>query len=153
LVLGKTTQVNWTGQASSDYHRGMASNSALILALPVSLAVFGVLAKFGFDMKRDNKPRQMWGYFCWSVVPFAAVALMWASQEGIAVGTRNIVLGIVGAAIGAAGLIWTGYLVEGRSKEHTPEPTAHASDVPQNAIGTVTGNSGVITQGQKGDNK
>jgi hypothetical protein len=132
----------------------MASNTALFIALPISVALFGVLAKVGFDMKRENKVGQMWGYFCWSVVPFGVVALMWASQEGIGMGTKNVVLGIVGATIGAAGLIWAGHLVEGGPKVPASEPASQADgSVPRNSIGTITGNSGIVTQGQKGDNK
>jgi hypothetical protein len=131
----------------------MASNTALFLALPISLAIFGVLAKFGLDMKRDNRPSQMWGYFCLGVVPFAVVALIWASQEGVAMGTRNVVLGLVGAAIGATGFIWAGYVVEGRTKATSEATSPAISTTHQNAIGTITGNSGIITQGQKGDNK
>jgi len=131
----------------------MASNTALFLALPVSIALFGVLAKFGFDMKRDNRPRQMWSYFCWSVAPFAVVALMWASQGGIAVETRNIVLGIVGAAVGAAVMIWAGYLFQGTGDQaHTEQSTASNPVKPQNNIGDIKGNSGIITQGQQGNN-
>jgi hypothetical protein len=129
----------------------MASTNILFIALPPSIAWFGLLGKFGFDMKRDGRLTQMWGYFFWSVVPFAVVALIWASQRDVDVTGRNIVLGVIGAAIGASGFIWIGYLV--RRDERIAEPKPPASTPAQNSIGDISGNSGIITQSQKGDNR
>jgi len=103
-------------------------------------------------MKREKHPTQMWGYFFWSIVPFAVVALMWASQEGVDLTGRNIVLGIVGAALGATGLIWTGHLIQGPAKTEEPKPQT-SQPAAQNSIGNISGNSGIITQDQKGDNR
>jgi hypothetical protein len=128
----------------------MVSTTALFIAAPFAIAFFALFARFGFDMKREDRPTQMWGYFFTSIVPFAVVALMWASQEGVDLTGRNIVLGVVGAALGATGLIWGGHLVQGRTKVAEPKPSA--SEPAQNSIGNISGNSGIITQGQKGDN-
>lgn len=129
----------------------MVSTAALFIALPIAITIFGVLAKFAFDMKRDNQPTQMWGYFFWSMVPFAVVALMWASQRGVDLTSRNIVLGIIGAAFGATGLIWAGFLVQGQAT--VPDPIPPTAEPTQNSIGNISGNKGIITQGQKGDNR
>ena len=129
----------------------MSSTTVLFIAIPSAIAIFSLLARFGFDMKREDKPTQMWGYFFTSTVPFAVVALMWASQEGVDLTGRNIILGIVGAALGATGLIWAGHLIQGQTKVAEPKPSA--GEPAKNSIGNISGNSGIITQGQKGDNR
>jgi hypothetical protein len=127
----------------------MVSNTALFVAFPIGIAIFGVFAKFGFDMKRDEKPKQMWAWFCCSVIPIAVIAIIWSSQNGITMGTRNAVLGVVGAALGASLMIWLGYIFQ---SPNAPIAGEQPITPPTNSIGVVRNNSGIVTQGQHGSN-
>jgi hypothetical protein len=95
----------------------------LYLLLPFSIAWFGVLLRQAFEMERDRRFQRMWGAIAWSLIPFGASALVWVSQGGSAdVSGRNILLGLLGAATGAALAIYLGYVVA----PSAPGACAHA---------------------------
>jgi multidrug transporter EmrE-like cation transporter len=132
----------------------MTNAETLSIVATIASAPFSVLAAYGLVMKSDNRPTQMWGYFFWSVAPFAVVAYMWASHEAIDLSSRYFILGgvgaVAGAVLGAILFVWLGYLFQGQTKVPTQTPAASEA---RNSIGNVSNNSGVITQGQKGDNR
>jgi hypothetical protein len=68
----------------------------------------------------------MWASIFWSLVPFAIVATVWGATGDVAVTNRNIVLGCIGAPLGAALLIWVGYLSSATKivAQTTAAPTA-----------------------------
>jgi hypothetical protein len=106
------------------------TTNILYLLLPFSIAWFGVLLRQVFEMERDRRFQRMWGAIAWSLIPFGASALVWFSQGGSAdVSARNILLGLLGAATGAALAIYLGYVVA---------PSAPSAD-------TASGGGHVIT--------
>jgi hypothetical protein len=85
--------------------------TALAICLPISLAAFGLFGKFAFDMKRDKNFRSAWGWSFWAVCPGFLSALYLASNPGMAMELRNVVLGVLGGAVGMCGAIWLGYAI------------------------------------------
>lgn len=82
----------------------------LYLLLPFSIAWFGVLLRQAFEMEKECRIRRMWGVIAWSLIPFGISALVWVYQGEVSVVGRNILLGVLGAAIGASVMIWLGYI-------------------------------------------
>ena len=111
----------------------------LLIALPLAIAIFGVLFRSALEVRRDANYRGMWGTIFWSIVPCAVVALIWASNGDAPEMVRNITLGLVGAMLGASALIWGGYAVQGT----TTKPTTKASE-PQTTV-----NQNVTSHGQR----
>jgi hypothetical protein len=87
------------------------TNNILYLMIPFSIAWFGVLLRQAFEMERDAKFQRMWGTIAGSLVPLGVSAVVWVSQGDASVLGRSILLGFLGAAIGASLMIWVGFLV------------------------------------------
>jgi len=83
----------------------------LYLLVPLSIAWFGVLLRKAFEMERDRRFQRMWGIIAWSLIPFGVSALVWVYQGDVSVFGRSLLLGILGAALGAAAMIWIGYFL------------------------------------------
>jgi hypothetical protein len=81
------------------------------LYLALAIAVFSLLAKHAFDMRKEKKFREFWGYLALSMVPLCVICLYWADYGDSSDMGRNVILGIIGALSGAALLIWLGYVV------------------------------------------
>jgi hypothetical protein len=82
-----------------------------VIGLALAIAIFGVIANHARDMYKDKKYREMFGTLFWAVVPIAIFCLFWVVNEHPSTMARNITLGLVGAVLGAAALIWSGYAV------------------------------------------
>jgi hypothetical protein len=102
----------------------------LYLLLPLSTAWFGVLLRQAFEMERDRRFRRMWGTIAWSLIPFGVSALVWIHQGEVSVFGRNILLGGLGAALGAAGLIWLGYVLSSPVSKSSPQNIALPTTMP-----------------------
>ena len=81
-----------------------------VIGLALTVAVFGVIANHAREMYRDKKYREMFGTLFWAIVPMAGFAIFWVVNENPSTMGRNILLGIVGAGLGAVALIWAGYV-------------------------------------------
>jgi hypothetical protein len=90
-------------------------NSCMKLLLwTLGVAWFSVFAKHAIDLYGKRDHQQMWGAIALSLMPLMAM-LLWNADEMI-VPTRNVVLGLFGAAFGSALLIWAGYLIAGQKQ-------------------------------------
>ena len=73
----------------------------------------------------------MIGSIFWGLIPFVVVSVIWAANGDSPVHVQNIALGLLGAVVGAAGLIWLGYVVRdpgspGRAARRTAAPNARS---------------------------
>jgi hypothetical protein len=94
---------------------GIYSAVALALAAPIA----GVIGNHAREMYRDRKYRELFGSLFWAIFPFVIFSVVWVANENPATMGRNLFLGAIGAAVGACGLIWLGYLVNDKT---APEP-------------------------------
>jgi hypothetical protein len=90
----------------------MGSPTALAIGLVLAIAVFGVIANHAREMYKDKKYREMAGALFWATAPIAIFCLFWIVNEHPTDMARNITLGFVGAVLGAAALIWGGYVAK-----------------------------------------
>jgi len=126
------------------------STGILFIALPIAGAIAAPFFRNVFDMRREKNYREMVGSVFWGLIPFGIICVIWAASGDSSVRAQNIVLGLVGATIGASGMIWVGYFV--RDMRAKAEPPAPSSSGPaSNQMGTVN-NQGIVTQGQVGNN-
>jgi hypothetical protein len=86
------------------------TTNILYLLVPISIAWFGVLLRQAFEMERDRRFQRMWGTIAWSLIPFGVSALLWVYQGDISVVGRSLLLGLLGAAMGASIMIWLGFV-------------------------------------------
>jgi hypothetical protein len=80
-------------------------------------------------MRYEKNYREMVGSVFWGIAPFAIVLLAGAATGDLPMRIQNITLGIVGAAIGATGLIYLGYFARdawGQGSPPTPPTAARA---------------------------
>ena len=88
-----------------------------MLLLALASLISSPFIKNVFDVRKEQKYRELAGSLFWSLIPFAVVCLYWAATGDASVNARNLVLGLLGAAIGASGLIWTGYFFHDRTAQ------------------------------------
>lgn len=110
-------------------------NNILYLLIPFSIAWFGVLLRQAFEMEKERRFGRMWGTIAWSLIPFGVSAVVWVSQgDVVSVTGRNILLGCLGAAIGASLAVWLGYVFSGSVITTSPQVAvagpAHAVEIP-----------------------
>lgn len=129
----------------------MGLGSILLIAIPVAGVISAPFLRNAFEMRREKNYREMAGSIFWGLIPFAVVCLIWATNGDSPVNIQNCVLGLVGAAIGASGLIWIGYVVR-------PITPALAQNNPPNAEAmtgkntvTIGGSNNNVTIGHIGD--
>jgi hypothetical protein len=88
--------------------------------------------------------------FWLGALSFGSMGIVWAlTSEGYSLRTQMIVAAIC-AAIAAAGLVW-GLRQVGAQSNTSEKPLT--SGVSPSVMGDIKDNSGIATQGQKGDNK
>jgi hypothetical protein len=115
--------------------------------LAIITAFAGILAaaflRHAFDMRKEQKYREMAGSIFWAMVPLGVVCLIWAQTTGDApMWVQNALLGCIGAAIGASAFVWLGYIVR-------PTAAVAQTDKPAQVAQNVTSynQSGGITAG------
>src|SRR5690348_13965755 len=99
----------------------MGTPGPLTIGLVVAIALSGIIGNHARDMYKEKKFREMYGAIFWAVLPIAVFAIFWVATEDPPVMARNIVLGIIGAALGAVSLIWGGYVVRDWSASAQPQ--------------------------------
>jgi hypothetical protein len=117
--------------------------SILYIALPSVIAA--AFLRHSFEMRRENKYREMFGSVFWSAVPFGISSLLWVRIEAPVMYAQNLTLGILGAVIGAFGLIWVGYVIRG--SDDAQAQTTPDGIQPQVSI---SGGDNVVSIGQIG---
>jgi hypothetical protein len=89
------------------------------------------------------------GYFSLAVAAIGVAATIWFASEEASVTARNIVLGIIGAAVGTTGLIWVGYVTHGAMAQNPPAAGTPAT--PLSGLGPTLNfsgsNSGIVNNG------
>jgi len=83
--------------------------TTLAIGLALAIALFSVIGNYAREMYKEHKYREMFGAIFCAVLPIAVFGIFWAATESPSEMARNITLGIVGAVLGASGLIWLGY--------------------------------------------
>ena len=116
----------------------------------VCLATFGVLLRFAVQALEDRRYRISAAWFFWSFVPLAVVCaiLVIRGEPDVSEPIRNIVLGLVGAALGASLFVWGGYAVWGTAAAQTSEHKMAQDQPPQ--VPNISGNNNVVSVGQTG---
>jgi hypothetical protein len=74
----------------------------------VCFATLSVVFRFALQSLEDDAYRASWGWFFLSLVVLGVIALLWARNGDASVMAKNIILGLIGAAIGGSGLIYAG---------------------------------------------
>jgi hypothetical protein len=120
--------------------------------LAIITAFAGILAaafiRHAFDMRKEQKYREMVGAVFWGMLPLGVVCLVWAATGDSPMRLQNSLLGLVGAAIGASAFVWLGYVVrpaDAQTEKTTPVQNDKPAQVAQNV--TSYNQSGGITAG------
>jgi hypothetical protein len=119
--------------------------SILYIALPLASVIAAAFLRHAFEMRMENKYREMSGSVFWAAVPFGISSLLWTRIEAPVMYAQNLTLGILGAVIGASGLIWAGYVVRGPDDAHAQTTTSGAQP-PM----IISGGDNVVSIGQIG---
>ncbi len=81
------------------------------ILVPPTLAWIALLGNHALAMRRDQRYQGSWGSFFWAFFPALLSAIYLTTDRGVDMTVRNVVLGVCGGAVGAAGAIWIGYFV------------------------------------------
>jgi hypothetical protein len=78
-----------------------------------------------FEMRAKRNWREAAGSLFWAAIPFAMIFFLWAWYGDGPLALRNMILGMIGAVVGASGFIWCGYVIADTSiaKAQTSAPT------------------------------
>jgi hypothetical protein len=110
------------------------TSSTIIFSL--GLAWFALMGRHALDLRKEGNYRASWGWFFWAILPAAVSALYLLTIGGTAVEIRNVVLGILGAALGACAFIWAGYMFTGKvANAQTIQPPPPSINGNCNAVG------------------
>jgi hypothetical protein len=134
----------------------------LLVTFLVSTTVLwiGLFGTHALAMRREGKFRNSWGAACIATLP-ALIPVIWLTWDlELPPDMRNIIRGFLGAVGGVALAIWLGYLWDDwRAKAQPPGGSTPMSDKPSPPSGpsgnsgiVAPNNSGIITQGQTGNN-
>lgn len=122
----------------------MLSGTILAGLATLALAVFSLLGRRAVDMWDKGKYQEVASSVFWAMLPVACW-MLWLSSGDTSMLHRNLLLGAIGAIIGAAGLIWIGYAFQGTTKAHT----MNEASPPKEPV-NIAGNNNVVSVGQKG---
>jgi hypothetical protein len=125
----------------------MAAGTLLAGLAALAIAVFSVFGRRAVDMWDKGRYREVASSVFLGLLP-VAFWMLWLTNGDAALMQRNLILGLTGAAIGAAGFIWVGYVSHGigaaRAQDKNENPSA------KDAV-NITGNNNVVSLGQTGD--
>ncbi len=116
------------------------------------LTAFGVCLRFSLQMLIDKNIRGASAWCFWSLVPLLAVCftLVARGDPTMAEAPRNLILGIVGAAVGATASIWIGYVAFGSASAQTATVSGGDKSVQGSPSVTISGGENVVSIGQIG---
>jgi hypothetical protein len=89
----------------------MGPGTTLALVTAIAGLVAAPFLRHAFDMLREGHHREMAGAVFLGLLPLVAPCLFWAWTGDAPMRVQNALLGSLGAALGAAALIWIGYVV------------------------------------------
>jgi hypothetical protein len=103
------------------------------ILVPATLAWIALLGNHALAMRRDQRYRGSWGSLFWAFFPALLSAIYLTADRGVDMTVRNVVLGVLGGAVGAIGAIWFGYFANDywaqakvdvyEGKQNTPQST------------------------------
>jgi hypothetical protein len=114
----------------------------LYIAIPLASVIAAAFLRHAFEMRKEDKYREMFGSVFWAAIPFGVSSLLWA-RTGPVMFTQNLTLGLLGAVIGACALIWIGYVIRGPAQTQTT-----TGDTQPQVI--ISGGDNVVSIGQIG---
>jgi hypothetical protein len=117
------------------------------------IAAFGVCLRFALQMLIERNIRSASAWFFWSFLPLLVVAIILVAKGDPTMSeiTRNIILGLVGAIMGASAAIWCGYVAFGPSAiAQTTMKTPPANDPNNQPQVTISGGDNIVSVGQMG---
>lgn len=126
-------------------------------ALPITATFvwFGLFGAHALRVKGEDRFREAWGAATLALMP-AAIFWIWVVSGESDVIRRSLLLALAGAIVGACSAVWLGYVVHDWSAkaqtDSAPGTQVAQNDKPDNSIGSIVGNQGIITQGQTGNN-
>jgi uncharacterized membrane protein len=132
----------------------------LAILLPIIVAAVVLLMNHALALKREKKYRAFWANASFAMAVALSSALYLATDPEVPVETRDVILGVLGAALGAAVAIWIGHIGgDWRANAQSPGGPPLMSDkapLPQPPINAPNNsgiiapyNSGSITQNQE----
>lgn len=107
-------------------------NGPLWITGAICFAVFSVSLRFAFQMMEDAKFQSSARWFFFSFVPLGVISLMWAVNGDSSFMSKNIILGAIGALIGASAFIYVGYALGDTPQEKNG--SSGQKDQPTNEI-------------------
>jgi hypothetical protein len=113
----------------------------LYIAIPLASVIAAPFLRHAFEMRKENKYREMFGSVFWAAIPFGVSSLLWA-RTGPVMFAQNLTLGLLGAVIGACALIWIGYVVRG------PEAQTQTTTGGTQPQVSISGGDNVVSIGQ-----
>jgi hypothetical protein len=105
--------------------------------LTIIIALAGAIAapflRHVFELRKEKKYREMAGSLFWGLLPFGAASLVWTAIGDSPMAWNNLLLGVVGAAIGAAGFIFLGYVVSDQRAAAQSSQVSSGGSPPNNS--------------------
>lgn len=114
-----------------------------------ALAWAAIAHNRGQAMGAQNRDRAAWLWYTAALIPIAAAAIFFAQAGEIAMWPQRILLGVIGAAIGAAALIALGEFVRPKDGKVMDKDRFEESEKSASKI-EVNGGENVISIGQIG---
>ena len=133
-------------------HYPVMGMGILIIVIPAAGVFAGPFLRHSFEMRKEGNYREMAGSLFLGLLPFGVASLLWSAVGDSTMTAQNWLLGVFGAAIGASLFIYGGYVARDLWTPPEKPPVNHDGSATSNSLGNVTGNQGIVTQGQRGDN-
>jgi hypothetical protein len=86
-------------------------NTALIILVPFSVTWFGVFLRRAIELHGVTAYRHMFGVLFIALLPICITSIIWAHQGEGATLIKLIVLGFLGACVGATTFVWIGLTI------------------------------------------
>jgi uncharacterized membrane protein YdjX (TVP38/TMEM64 family) len=86
----------------------------LVIILPITILVVGVLVNHAFARRREEKYREFWANMAGASAVAFLSAFYLATDPGVPMETRNVILGLAGAFLGATVAVWGGSVLSDR---------------------------------------
>ena len=120
------------------------------IVVPITTLWTGVLGAHALAVRREKRFGASWAWGFLAVFPAVLSSVFLTIDQGTSVEIRNIILGIVGALVGAIGAIAAGYWFAAEAVAQPTQPQATNAAVASNPPISITGGNSAISYGQTG---
>lgn len=86
----------------------------------ICVAIFGVVLRFALEALDKLNYHKAARWFFFSFLPLGIIAILWAIHGDATMVEKNVVLGLIGAIIGASGFIYGGYALGDANRKSQP---------------------------------